>query len=239
MNILLIPIAPLFRTKSRLRKCFSKKQLKDLTIAMFKDLALKLKEVECFNYKIVYCNSKEILDLAETFGLIGIKENLTSPRKTFDEVINDLNQIAINEYNAQSTVFTFLDIILIAVQNFYEISKLTKENQLVICPAISSAGISILGRNPADIIPTFFSDRYIPSLLALLDAAEKAKIKTAIYDSFRAGFDIDIKQDLVLAYQYLKIFGLSDSETYTFLKKNLNLNLMKKNTKDNRMFKIS
>jgi 2-phospho-L-lactate guanylyltransferase (CobY/MobA/RfbA family) len=84
MNILLIPIAPLSRTKSRLRKCFSKEQLKELTIAMFKDLALKLTRVDCFESKIVYCNSSEILELADDYGLIGIREELATPRKTFN-----------------------------------------------------------------------------------------------------------------------------------------------------------
>ncbi len=238
MNILLIPIAPLSRTKSRLRKCFSKEQLKDLTIAMFKDLAIKLRKVDCFDNKIVYCNSVEILELANQFGLIGIKEELTTPRKTFDQVINDLNHIALNKYDATTTVFTFLDILLISAQNFYEISMLTKTHQLVICPAISSAGISVFGRNPPDIIPTFFSDNETPSLLAMLEAAKEVKLKVAIYDSFRSGFDIDIKQDLVLAHQYLKIFDLVKTETYAFLTSNLKLGLIKKNIKNNRKLKI-
>jgi len=234
MNILLIPIAPLSRTKSRLRKCFSKEQLKDLTIAMFKDLAIKLKKVDCFEKKIVYCNSNKILELANSYELIGIKEQLTTPRKSFDQVISDLNQIAINKYKATSTIFTFLDIILISVENFYEICALMQKNQLILCPAISSAGISVFGRNPPDVLQTFFSNNTLPSLLAMLDAAKQANLKVAIYDSFRAGFDIDIKQDLVLAYQYLKILGLDKTETYKFLKENLNLSIIKKNLKDNR-----
>ncbi|TFG16268.1 MAG: hypothetical protein EU531_06975 [Promethearchaeota archaeon] len=234
MKIILIPIAPLSHTKSRLRKCFSKEQLKDLTIAMFKDLAVKLRKVDCFDNKIVYCNSNEILELANTYDLVGIKECLTTPRKSFDQVISDLNQIALDEYMATSTVFTFLDIILISVHNFYEICALTQKNQLVLCPAISSAGISVFGRNPPDILRTYFSNNTVPSLLAMLDAARKENLKVAIYDSFRAGFDIDIKQDLMLAYQYLKIFGLQNTETHKFLKENLNLNILKKSLKDNR-----
>lgn len=238
MNILLIPIAPISRTKSRLRKCFSKEQLKELTIAMFKDLAVKLNRVDCYDYKIVYCNSNEILDLANNNGLTGIKEQLTTPRKSFDDVIFDLNQIAIEKYKATSTVFTFLDTVLISVQNFYEIYTLTLKNQLVLCPAISSAGISVFGRNPPNVLRTYFSNNTNPSLLAMLDAAKKNNLKVAIYDSFRAGFDIDIKQDLVLAYQYLKIFGLEDTETHKFLKENLNLSIFKKNLKDNRKLTI-
>ena len=238
MSILLIPIAPISRTKSRLRKCFSKEQLKDLTIAMFKDLAVKLNRVDCYDYKIVYCNSNEILELAKKYGLTGIKEKLTTPRKSFDDVIFDLNQIAIDKYKATSTVFTFLDTILISVQNFYEIYTLTLKNQLVLCPAISSAGISVFGRNPPNVLRTYFSNNTNPSLLAMLDAARKNNLKVAIYDSFRAGFDIDIKQDLVLAYQYLKIFGLEYTETHKFLKENLNLSIFKKNLKDNRKLTI-
>ncbi|MEJ2296013.1 MAG: hypothetical protein P8Y23_14755 [Candidatus Lokiarchaeota archaeon] len=238
MNILLIPIAPISRTKSRLRKCFSKEQLKELTIAMFKDLAVKLNKVDCFDYKIVYCNSNEILELARNYGLTGIKEQLTTPRKSFDHVIFDLNQIAIDQYRATSTVFAFLDTVLISVQNFYEIYTLTLKNQLVLCPAISSAGISVFGRNPPNVLRTYFSNNTNPSLLAMLDAARKNNLKVAIYDSFRAGFDIDLKQDLVLAYQYLKIFGLEDTETHNFLKENLNLSIFKKNLKNNRKLSI-
>jgi 2-phospho-L-lactate guanylyltransferase (CobY/MobA/RfbA family) len=240
MSFLLIPIAPLSRTKSRLRDCFSKEQLKELTIAMFKDLGHTLSSVKCYEEKIVYCNGSEILELAADFGLKGIKEELTEPRKSFDEVISDLNTIAIQKFNAQKTVFTFLDTILISSQNFLEISSLIEKNQLVVCPAIHSAGISVLGRNPPDIIPTYFSDPTFPSFVALLKNAQQIGLeRIAIYDSFRAGFDIDIKRDLLLAYQYLKILNLKDKETYKYLKQNLKLTLKKANINNNRNFKIT
>ena len=66
----------------------------------------------------------------------------------------------------------------------------------------------------------------------------KKELKITFYDSFRAGFDIDIKEDLVLAYEYLKIFNLRNTETYNFLKKNLKLSLLKINTYNNRDFKL-
>ncbi|MHA1490902.1 MAG: hypothetical protein ACTSRI_14805 [Promethearchaeota archaeon] len=240
MSILLIPIAPLSRTKSRLRDCFSKAQLKDLTISMFKDLGNTLNEVKCFEDKIVYCNDREILELAGDFDLIGIKEELTNPRKSFDEVIKDLNSIAISKFNARETVLTFLDLILISKKNFYEINNLMKNHTLLVCPAIHSAGISILGRKPPEIISSSFSDPNTPSLVALLTNAKTKGIKKiAIYDSFRAGFDIDLKQDLVLGYEYLKIFNLKRTETYKFLKNNLKLTIQKNNLKNNRDFKIT
>jgi len=152
MSVLLIPVAPLSRTKSRLRDCFSLEKLKEFTIAMFKDLAQTLSEVRCFEHKIVYCHSPEILQIAEDFSLIGIKEDITNVPKSFDEVINEFNKLAIQRFNANQTTITFLDLILINSKNFYEINTLVKENQLVICPAIHSAGVSILGRNPPDII---------------------------------------------------------------------------------------
>ena len=239
MSILLIPIAPLSRTKSRLRDCFPKELLKDLTIAMFKDLAKKVQNVDCFDSKIVYCHNEEILDLAEEFGLIGIKENLTRPRKSFDLVINDLNNIAIKEFDAISTIFTFLDVILLSENNLIDISNLMALNQLVVCPAIHSAGISIFGRNPSDILPTQFSNPNIPSFVALLNDAKSRNLKVSVYDSFRAGFDIDIKQDLMLGFEYLKIFNLTASETFKFLNDNLKLVLQKRSLKNNREFKIS
>ena len=238
MSVLLIPIAPLSRTKSRLRDCFPKKLLKDLTIAMFKDLAKKVQNVDSFDSKIVYCHNEEILELAEEFGLIGIKEKLTHPRKSFDLVINDLNNIAIKEYDAVSTIFTFLDVILLSENNLMEISNLMKSNQLVVCPAIHSAGISIFGRSPPDILPTYFSDPNIPSFVALLKNAQSRNLNISVYDSFRAGFDIDIKQDLLLGFEYLKIFDLTETETFQFLKHNLKLVLQKKSLKNNREFKI-
>jgi 2-phospho-L-lactate guanylyltransferase (CobY/MobA/RfbA family) len=131
-----------------------------------------------------------------------------------------------------------LDIILISVKNFYELDTILRENQLVVCPAIHSAGISVLGRNPPDIIPTYFSEPDIPSLVALLNKAYERKLKLAIYDSFRAGFDIDIKQDLALALEYLKFLKLTSTETYKFLKKNLNISLRKKSIKNNRDFEL-
>ena len=239
MSVLLIPIAPLSRTKSRLRDCFPKGLLKDLTIAMFKDLANKVQNVDSFDCKIVYCHDEEVLELAEEFGLIGIKEKLTHPRKSFDLVINDLNNIAIKEYDAVSTIFTFLDVILLSENNLIEISNLMKFNELVVCPAFHSAGISIFGRNPPDIVPTHFSNPNIPSFVALLKDAKSRNLKISVYDSFRAGFDIDIKQDLLLGFEYLKIFDLTSSETFKFLKDNLKLVLQKRGLKNNREFKIS
>jgi len=239
MSILLIPIAPLSRTKSRLIYFFPKGLLKELTIAMFKDLAKKVQNIDCFDHKIVYCHNDEILELAEEFGLIGIKEKLTLPRKSFDLVINDLNNIAIKDYDAVNTIFTFLDVILLSQKNLIEISNLMKLNQLVVCPAIHSAGISIFGRNPPDILPTHFSNPNIPSFVALLKDAQSRNLKVSVYDSFRAGFDIDIKQDLLLGFEYLKIFDLTKTETFQFLQKNLKLTIQKRNIKNNREFKIS
>lgn len=238
MSALLIPIAPLSRTKSRLRDCFSKELLKELTIAMFKDLAEKVSSLDCFDPKIVYCNSDEILSLAREYGLLGIKEEMSTPRKKFDQVIQDLNTIAVSRYSAKSTIFTFLDVVLISKTNFKEINDLLKIHDLVVCPAIHSGGISILGRKPPNLIPTYFSEPQLPSFVALLNQARIKGLNYAIYDSFRAGFDIDLKQDLILAFEYLKIFNLENSETYKFLKSNLKLTLYKKGTRDNRIFEI-
>jgi len=239
MSSLLIPIAPLTRTKSRLRECFTVEQLKELTIAMFKDLGSILTKVNFFDHKIIYCNAPEILELSDDYGLIGIKEELTTPPKSFDTVIQDLNDIAIKKFHAEQTVFSFLDLILISIENFQDINDLIQKNQLVICPAVHSAGISILGRNPPDIVQSYFSHPHLPSLVALLEnAAKKGIEKITIYDSFRAGFDIDITQDLVLAYQYLKIFNLKHKEVFKFLKENLKLRLKKSSTTNNRAFRI-
>ena len=119
MSILLVPVAPLSKTKSRLKDCFSAKQLKELTIAMFNDLGNTLTKVSCFDRKLVYCNSPEILDLAKDYDLIGIKEEITDPSKSFDEIIEDINNIAIEKYFAEQTIVAFLDLILmlLAFQN--------------------------------------------------------------------------------------------------------------------------
>jgi 2-phospho-L-lactate guanylyltransferase (CobY/MobA/RfbA family) len=232
-------VAPFSTTKSRLRDCFSIEQLKEFTIAMFKDLTNTLLDVNCFKHKIVYCNAPEILEIAEENSLIGIKEDLSDKPKSFDEVISKFNNIAIERFGAKQTTIAFLDLILITAKNFYEINTLIQKNQLVICPAIHSAGVSILSRNPPNIISSFFSDPKTPSLVALVNNASKSAInKIFIYDSFRAGFDMDVKQDLVLAYEYLKIFNLVDTQVFKFLKKNLKLAIKKKDVNDNRNFEI-
>ena len=238
MSILLIPVAPLSRAKSRLASYFSREQLKDFTIAMFKDLGNTLLNVDCFEKKIVYCASNEILDLADEFNLIGVKEEFTDVTRAFDKVISGLNDIAIKQFNANETIIAFLDLILITAENFYEINELMNHNKLVICPAIHSAGISIFGRKPPNIIEPCFSDPHVPSLSLLLNnAREKGIEEIAIYDSFRAGFDIDIPEDLLLAYEYLKIFNLTHSYTYKFLKMNLKSSLQKEDATNNRKFK--
>jgi len=238
MSILLIPVAPLSKTKSRLEGIFTREQLINLTIAMLKDLFSKILQTKLQIKALVYCNSSEILDLAEEHGFIPIKENISVPEKCFDDILQDINTIAIQDYHAKNTIIAFSDLILITPKNLKDIVNLIEQNQLVICPAIISAGISILGRNPPAVIPTYFSHPSTPSLIALLNDADNRGLKTAIYDSFRAGFDIDIKHDLMLAYEYLKAFNLIKSETYRFLKKNINLEITKKSSLDNRKLEI-
>jgi 2-phospho-L-lactate guanylyltransferase (CobY/MobA/RfbA family) len=238
MSTLLIPISPLSEAKSRLRKVFSREQIKELIISMVKDLGTILSEINCFQNVLIYSHNNKILNLAENIGLIGVKEDLITPRKRFDDVIKDINTIAVEEYDATKTIISFLDTVLISRKNFEDINSLLDNNQIVICPAVRSAGISVLGRNPPNITPTYFSDKSTPSLIAQIKEAKKHNIsKIKIYDSFRAGFDVDLAHDLVLAYEYLKILNLTDRNLFKFLKKNLNLKLKKSNT-NNREFKI-
>ncbi|TFG00902.1 MAG: hypothetical protein EU541_00905 [Promethearchaeota archaeon] len=228
MNILVIPISPLEQAKSRLRSVFSQEKIKLLIISMVKDLGEKLAHLDTFDSVIVYCGDHSIAELAESYNLIGLKEKNLNHKKSFDRVIEEVNQIAIDQFNAKQTIFTFLDTVLISEQNLRDLSQLIKEYQLVICPSVHSAGISVLGRNPPDIVPTCFSDTSIPSFLGQLRMAQKADIqKIKIYDSFRAGFDIDIKRDLALAYEYLKALNLTDSHTFQFLEQNLTFSLKK------------
>jgi len=228
MTILVIPISPLERAKSRLRSVFSKEKIKQLIISMVKDLGEKLSNIDCFESVIVYCGDKAIIDLVDSFGLVGIKENHKTHKKSFDRVIKEANQIAMEQYDAKQTVFSFLDTIFISEQNFKDISRLIKEYQLVVCPSVQSAGISVLGRNPPDVIPTCFSDPHIPSFIGQIGKARSAGIqKIKIYDSFRAGFDIDLERDLALAFEYLKIFNLQDTHTFRFLEENFTYSLKK------------
>lgn len=238
MSVLLVPIAPLSRAKTRLRECFSKEQLKNLTIAMFKDLARILLDVKCYEQKIIYCNSSEILELADDNGLIGIKEEISQTRNSFDDVINHLNNLALKQFNAKETVLVFSDLVLITAKNFRDIASLMKKSQVVVCPAIYSGGISILGRKPPKIVPACFSDPNNLSFIALHDSVMQKGLSMSIYDSFRAGFDVDLKQDLILAREYLKIFNLTHTHTYKFLKNNFNFSLQKSDASNNRKFLV-
>ena len=240
MSLLLIPIAPLSRTKSRLQGCFSREQLESLTIAMLKDMGKKLMSVNCFDEKIVYSNDSLVLELAESLGLTSIKEELTTPHKSFDRVIDDLNQIVIREFNAQQTIFAFLDLILISEKHFNEICSLMKNHQLLVCPAIHSAGISILGRNPPDVVSSScFKSSTTPSMASLLnEARSKGIARVMVYDSFQASFDVDIEQDLLLAYEYLKAFNFTGTETFKFLKTNLKGPQLRLNSTNNRDFTL-
>jgi hypothetical protein len=93
---------------------------------------------------------------------------------------------------------------------------------------VQSAGISVLGRNPPDIVSTCFSDPNTPSFLGQIQKARNAGVeKIKVYDSFRAGFDIDIERDLALAYEYLKVLNLTDSHIFQFLEDNLAVSLKK------------
>ena len=85
-----------------------------------------------------------------------------------------------------------------------------------------------------------FSNPKIPSLIALFNIAQEKGIeKIAVYDSFRASFDVDITKDLIMAYEYLKIFNLTETETYKFLKNNLKFSLHKIKESNNRNLSIA
>ncbi|TXT60222.1 MAG: 2-phospho-L-lactate guanylyltransferase [Promethearchaeota archaeon] len=237
MNVLLIPVAPLERSKSRLLDYFSRDNLRKLTIALMNDMGTVLSNLTCFDEIIIYCKSPEILELAERYELVGLKEE-KSHNRDFNNLLKSLNQIAIDKFNAKKTTISFIDTILISEKNFREFSSLLEKNQLVISPSIFSAGISMVGRNPADIIEVNVFNQEKPSLLGLIDNAKKNGIKDiAIYDSFRAGFDVDIRIDLILGYEYLKILNLTERETFKFLEKHLKMEL-KCNTTNNRNLKI-
>jgi len=238
MSILIIPIAPLYRSKSRLENYLTRSQLKEFTIAMFKDLGQTLMELSCFDQKIVYCESEEVLEMAKDYDMIGLQEEIKNPAQSFDQMITNMDNIIIKKYDPESTIIAFLDLVLIEAQNFLDLYSLMERNNLVVCPAIQSAGISILGRKPPNLLNSCFSNPSIPSLFALFKNAKEKKIeKIAIYDSFRASFDVDITRDLILAYEYLKIFNLKERETYKFLRKNLKL-ILRKNSNNNREFTI-
>jgi 2-phospho-L-lactate guanylyltransferase len=238
MSYLIIPVASLTNSKSRLEDIFTRDQLKDLTIAMLKDLFHKISQLKTPLNTLVYCNSTEVLDLAEEYKLISIREKKQVKRNCFDDTLQEINNIAIKEYLAKSTIILFSDLILISQKNIIEITKLIENYQLVVCPAIISAGISVLGRNPPGIIQTCFSHPSTPSLVALINNAKNNGIKTKIYDSFRAGFDIDIKHDVMLAYEYLKAFNMQNTETYKFLDENMNFIMKKKSSIENRILEI-
>ncbi|MBN1801859.1 MAG: hypothetical protein JW891_10155 [Candidatus Lokiarchaeota archaeon] len=240
MTIVLIPVAPLSRSKSRLENCLSRENLINLTLAMLEDMLITLTEVNKFKEIVVFGQDQETLDLAENFGCVGFKEDKKNHQRSFDEIIKTMNQIAITELDARATLIAFLDLVLISKRNFYDILKLMNKNRMVVCPAIQSMGISVLGRVPPNIIEPTFCSPNTTSLKSLLTEAKKKGIEdVAIYDSFRASFDVDIESDLLMAYEYLKMFNLKEKKTYLFLKNNLNSSLQKINGSNNRKFQVT
>jgi len=222
MNILIIPVSQLDQAKIRLRDIFSKEKIKEFTLAMFKDICQKTLDIDCFSKKIVYCNTQEILDVSRDYGFIPIKEERSKKSADFNNVITEINDIVVEKFDPISTLIAFADIILISPKNFLEISELLKKSQLVICPSVNSLGISLIGRSPPKIIKTCFSNSKNSSLIAQMELIKKKGLKKVVlYDSFRAGFDVDIKEQVILGYEFLKIFNLTDTETYKFLKRNL------------------
>lgn len=240
MSYLLIPVAPLSKSKSRLRDCFSADQLSQFTIALFKDLASTVLKLDCFEEIAVYCNSEQILKIGREHGFITVTEANHNNSNHFNKILDTFNQLIYKKYSPESTIICFIDLPLISEKNFQEISNLMEQNQILICPSIHSAGISIFGRKPPDVITaSCFSDDENPSFISLYQEATKKRIERIhIYDSFRAGFDVDIKEDIILMYDYLKIFNLHDTYTYQFLRKNLKLGIRKQNSQNNREFHI-
>ncbi|MGQ4872854.1 MAG: hypothetical protein ACP6IY_02155 [Promethearchaeia archaeon] len=238
MTILFIPVAPLNKTKTRLKTCFSEEQLIQLTLAMVKDICYKVKNISTFREIIVYCRNHEVLDIARKNGLIGYQENINNNIKNFDDIIQSLKKIAISEFESDKMLITYIDLVLISKNNLIELNNYLENADMVICPEIRSLGISILGGKP-ELIPRCFSDPKTPSLLVLLKILKNKNIENIkIYDSFRASFDLDVPEDCILALEYMKLFNLTNSETYKFLKNNVKFTLEKENPINTRKFRL-
>ncbi|MHA1147296.1 MAG: hypothetical protein ACTSR8_03535 [Promethearchaeota archaeon] len=239
MSILAIPVAPLSKAKSRLNECFSREQIRDLIKAMLRDMYDNLKSLDLFNVIIIYSQDREILELAATYNFMGIREIPIKQSRSFDDVISELKDIAIAKFKSEPLLISFLDLPLINQQHFSEINSLLHQYQIVVCPAIKTAGISLIGANPPSLLPPCFSDPKLPSLITLYNnAREKGISQIYSYDSFQAGFDIDLREDCLLAVEYMKIFDLTERATYKFLKTNLNHCFEKIDENNNRSFKF-
>ncbi|MGV9174106.1 MAG: hypothetical protein ACOC44_14990 [Promethearchaeia archaeon] len=236
MTILFIPVASLSKSKSRLSDCLTQIQRQEFTIALFKDFAEKIENLDIFQEKVIYSPDNKILELAETYNLKGIQEIPRHNSKNFNTVISEMDKRAIDQFEAKSSLTVFLDLPLLTRENLVDLHNMLKNNQLVVSPALNSAGISALGRQPVDVMFPQFDDPNEPSLLALYKTAIRKGIKPVLYDSLRASFDVDIKHDLYLAFEYLKIFDLTESHTYNFLENNLDQQICKKEGFDNRDF---
>ncbi|MFO8018898.1 MAG: hypothetical protein R6U96_09700 [Promethearchaeia archaeon] len=237
MTILFIPVADLSKSKSRLTECFTPEQRQDFTRALFKDLAEKVTSLDAFRAKVVYSPDERILKLAEIYDLIALKEERSQNSKNFDAIFMEMDEIAINRFNAGASLVVFLDLPLITQENLLALNSILKKNQVVISPALNSAGISVLGRRPVDIISSQFDDPSDPSLVAHYKTANQQEVdRFVLYDSLRASFDVDIKDDLILTFEYLKVFNLTDSYTFRFLEHNLDQKICKNENLNNREF---
>lgn len=209
--VVLVPVAPLGRTKSRLGPLLTLAQRRELTIAMVRDVLDACAEARANGWirDVVVCHrgngEATIEEITRARGLHFLKE---PPVGDLDGIIAAMTRYAQQELAADASILVFSDLPLLAARNFSAVARQLArvERAILLCPSLND-GVSFLARKPPAVVPTRFNTdtAHLSSFQAHVDTARAADIPVLLHDSLSAFFDVDLPLDLALVQHYLEI----------------------------------
>ena len=267
----LIPVKKFGNGKSRLMPVFPDEIREDVRVKINTSLFLDMMDAlvmfnekeSNLNIKVLICSSDEFVcqyvkKLGDYFIYIDendiLSENVPSTNCQaikLDEIINFMNNVAVNKYRASGTVLLMGDLPLLTMhdlqglfKNFPDEDSFQDTKRVVISPSLGN-GCNMIARFPPNIIDTRYSQDTRPSFIEHVELAKAyARIhgeKTAsllyIYKNLGIYLDLDTPEDLMNLYPLL--LEVKPQSRLLSALRGISINIKKTGCKDSRKVDIS
>ncbi|MFX0101125.1 MAG: hypothetical protein ACFFCS_16235 [Candidatus Hodarchaeota archaeon] len=230
----LIPIKQFSKAKSRLTSIFpleSRFEMQEMiSLILFRDLmdtlgALK-EECENCTIKIIICSSEnKIKDWIENLndsdfifmdeGVLDLKGTSSNKLDKLDEIIDLMNQRAINELNSHGSILLMNDLPLLSLETLRELINIVQEvdensARVILSPSVGN-GCNMVIRVPPGVMKTNYSG-ISPSFINNLNMAKSTARDLGIprddfihiYKNLELYLDLDMPEDLISIFPLLQ-----------------------------------
>ena len=208
----IIPVKRLDNAKSRLSSLLTDDERKQFCLKMLEDVLRTVKSTRRIHQTVVVSRDPAVLRIAETFGVVYLKEGKTGLNEAVSEAIDWCV-----ERRATSVIVLPADIPLVTPTDLNGILSLGEKASMVISSSISGKGTNALLLTPPNASPTFYGPN---SFQRHIQEALKRKISLRRLRSPRIALDVDTVEDLkefvsanakeTSAYKLLNKIGISN-----------------------------